>query len=161
MVVHAVLPLPIKLRSHGYSDSSFRVYALVRRIDPAAGGQRVVALEFVGEQPPSGFLEKPWAVFREKSWKGIARRREPREERSDIITVEFLDEESQSLGQEIALCENRSPSGMRVRLRKTPPEFDLLRVICLKAGIEKIAVVTNRFVGHDGAERLCLRYTDK
>lgn len=161
MVVHAVLPLPIKLRSHGYSDSSFRVYALVRRIDPAAGGQRIVALEFVGEQPPSGFLEKPWAVFREKNWKGIARRREPREERNDIVTVEFLDHESQSLGQELALCENRSPSGMRVRLRKTPPEFDLLRVVCLNAGIEKIAVVSNRFVGHDGAERLCLRYTDR
>ncbi len=158
MVLHAVLPLPIKLRSHGYSDSSFRVYTLVRRIDPAVGGQRVVALEFVGEQPPSGFLEKPWAVFREKSWKGIARRREPREERSDIVTVEFLDEESHSLGQELALCENRSQSGMRVRLRKAPPEFDLLRVICLNAGIEKIAVVSNRFVGHDGAERLCLRY---
>ncbi|HJQ68102.1 MAG TPA: EAL domain-containing protein [Blastocatellia bacterium] len=161
MVLHAVLPLPIKLRSHGYSDSSFRVYTLVRRIDPAVSGQRLVALEFVGEQPPSGFLEKPWAVFREKNWKGNARRREPREERSDIVTIEFLDEEAQSLGQELALCENRSPSGMRVRLRKPPPEFDLMRVICLNAGIDKMAVVSNRFVGHDGAERLCLRYADK
>jgi EAL domain-containing protein (putative c-di-GMP-specific phosphodiesterase class I) len=161
MVLHAVLPLPIKLRSHGYSDSSFRVYAIVRRIDPAVAGQRTVALEFVGEEPPSGYLEKPWAVFREKSWKGVARRREPREESSDIVTVEYLNEDSQPLAQELAFCENRSAGGMRVRLRKTPPEFDLLRVICLNAGIEKTAVVTNRYVGQDGAERLCLRYSER
>jgi diguanylate cyclase (GGDEF)-like protein/PAS domain S-box-containing protein len=160
MILHVILPLPIKLRSHGYSDSSFRVYALVRRIDRSVAGQRVVALEFLGEQPPSGYLEKPWAVFREKNWKGIARRREPREDRSDIVTIEYLDESSQSLGQELALCENRSASGMRLRLRKSPPEFDLLRVICLKAGIEKMAVVSNRYVGQDGAERLCLRFAD-
>jgi hypothetical protein len=161
MILHVILPLPIKLRSHGYSDSSFRVYALVRRIDPPVAGQRTVALEFIGEQPPSGYLEKPWAVFREKSWKGIARRREPREERSDVVTVEYLDEHSQPLGQEMALCENRSESGMRLKMRKSPPEFDLLRVICLNAGIEKMAVVSNRYVGGDGAERLCLRFTDE
>jgi hypothetical protein len=161
MVLHVILPLPIKLRSHGYSDSSFRVYALVRRIDPPVEGQRLVGLEFVGEQPPSGYLEKPWAVFRDKAWKGIARRREPREDRSDIVTVEYLDEDRQSLGQEMAICENRSQSGMRLRLRKTPPEFDLVRVICLNAGIEKIAIVTNRYVGQDGAERLCLRFAEE
>ncbi len=161
MVLHVILPLPIKLRSHGYSDSSFRVYALVRRIDPPVEGQRLVGLEFVGEQPPSGYLEKPWAVFRDKAWKGIARRREPREERSDIVVVEYLDESRQSLGQERALCENRSQSGMRLRLRVTPPDFDLVRVICMNGGMEKIAIVTNRYVGQDGAERLCLRFAEK
>ena len=49
---------------------------------------------------------------------------------------------------------------MRLRLRKSPPEFDLLRIICLNAGIEKMAVVSNRYVGQDGAERLCLRFAD-
>ena len=33
-VVQLMLPLPMKLRSHGFYDSTYKVYAIVRRIEP-------------------------------------------------------------------------------------------------------------------------------
>src|SRR5205085_2318120 len=43
-VMHLMLPLPVKLRSHGYYDSTYKVYAIVRRIEPAKGGEQAVGL---------------------------------------------------------------------------------------------------------------------
>jgi diguanylate cyclase (GGDEF)-like protein/PAS domain S-box-containing protein len=160
-VLHLTLPLPPKLRTHGYSDSSYRVYALVRRIEPFKDGVRMIGLEFVGENPPTGYLEKPWATFHTRKWTGAGRRREPREEKTEIVAVEYLTDSLESIGQEFALSENRSRSGMRLRLQKATPEFDLLRIYGPEPHVQKIAAVCNRYVGSDGFERLCLRFTGK
>src|SRR5205085_8827130 len=75
MVLYLSLPMPAKLRSHGFAGSSYNVYTLVRRIEPPKKGVRVVGLEFIGEHPPPGYLEKPWATFRTRRWTGDERRR--------------------------------------------------------------------------------------
>jgi diguanylate cyclase (GGDEF)-like protein/PAS domain S-box-containing protein len=160
-VLHLTLPLPPKLRTHGYSDSSYRVYAIVRRIEAAKNGTRMIGLEFVGENPPTGYLEKPWALFHTRKWTGAGRRREPREVKAEIITVEYLNERMESIGQEFALSENRSRSGMRLRLQKPAPDFDMLRIYGPESHAEKLASVCNRYIGSDGFERLCVRFSGK
>lgn len=160
-ILHLTLPLPPKLRTHGYSDSSYRVYALVRRVESLGDGTRIVGLEFVGENPPTGYMEKPWALFHTSRWTGVGRRREPREEKMETVTVEYLTDNLESVGHEVALSENRSRSGMRLRLQKAAPEFDLLRIYGPEPHVEKIAAVCNRYTGSDGFERLCLRFTSK
>src|SRR5204863_428279 len=74
-VLYVSLPLPQRLRSHGMDEPEYRVYALVRRVHPVKDGIRVTALEFVGEQPPIGYLDKPWATFQTQPWTGAERRR--------------------------------------------------------------------------------------
>ena len=66
-VVHLTFPMPTKLRRHGYSDPTYQVYAIVRRIQPQQDEkQHVVGLEFLGATPPPGYLQKPWAKFQTK-----------------------------------------------------------------------------------------------
>jgi hypothetical protein len=122
-------------------------------------GARVIAVEFIGQAPPPSYLERPWALFQVKKWNGVERRRESRVQGKEPVTVEFLDESMQPIKQEIVTLEDRSRGGCRVRLAQSPPEFDMLRVIDAVPGVEYLAVVSNQFVGKDGYERLCLRFT--
>jgi hypothetical protein len=157
-VVYVTLPLPTKLRTHGFADTSFNTYALVRRVEPLKNGERVVALEFIGEHPPTGYLEKPWATFRPSKWGGQERRRNRRENRVEKVRVEYFNEAFASLGSEDTFTENQSQTGMRLFVKNAPFEFDLVRVTYLARKFEALAAVRNRYVAKDGAERLCLHF---
>ncbi|MFL6273849.1 MAG: PilZ domain-containing protein [Blastocatellia bacterium] len=161
MVLYLSLPLPAKLRSHGFMDSSYSVYALVRRIEPMKKGMRVIALEFIGEHPPPGYLEKPWATFRTRSWAGPDRRRARRIARAEAVCLDYISTEWPTPICEEAMTENVSRTGLRIIVRKAPPEFDLLRVSSAARHFEGLAILRNRFVGDDGQERLCLQFLDK
>ena len=161
MVLYVALPLPTKLRSHGFTDSGYNVYVLVRRVEPPKKGVRVIGLEFLGEHPPAGYLERPWAVFRTKKWVGTERRRASRIERSEEVKLEYFNENLDSLSREETRTENLSRSGFRVSVKSAPMEFDLVRVVCPGRGFECLATLRNRFVGKDGRERLCLQFIDK
>lgn len=161
VVVQLMLPLPVKLRSYGYYDSNYKVYAIARRVEPVKGGQSVVAFEFMGENPPKGYQEKPWMVFQHKKWSGSERRRETRSEKPEVVAIEYLDEEMRTIGRDVVLSENHSRGGLRVRLQEAPPEFYMVKVIGPATQGEKITIVSNRYLGSDGCERLCLRYVNE
>ena len=161
MVLYVSLPLPTKLRSHGFTDSGYNVYVLVRRVEPPKKGVRVIGLEFLGEHPPAGYLERPWGVFRTKKWVGTERRRASRIERSEEVKLEYFNENLDSISREETRTENLSRNGLRVSVKSAPMEFDLVRVSCPGRGFECLATLRNRFVGKDGRERLCLQFIDK
>ena len=160
-VLFVTLPLPSKLRSHGFAEQAYSVYTLVRRVEPPKQGIRAIGIEFLGERPPAGFLDKPWAVFRAKRWGGNERRRPQREERSEVVGIEYFDESMQSIGREQAKTENISRYGLRVAGTTAPSEFDLIAVSCPKFKFEGLAALRNRYQGKDGLERLCLQLIDK
>ena len=156
-VVQLFLPLPLGLRSHGGPEQGYHVYALVRRVEPPRNGQRVVALEFLGETPPAGFTQKPWATFRTK-WTGVERRRRPREAKSVQVVIEYLDEAMQAIRRDDAITENLGASGTRVRLSNPAPEFETVKVIIPGQTSESLAALSDRYFDKDGFERLCLRF---
>lgn len=160
MVLHLTLPLPTKLRSHGFGDASYSVYTFVRTIEPSSNGTRAVSLEFIGGSPPPGFLQKPWSVFRVKRWAGNERRRPNREDRSEWVRIEYLDHSMHSMGEELAKTENVSRSGIRLVGTQTPPEFDFVMLNCEQLSFHAMASLRNRYVGKDGFERLCLQLID-
>lgn len=159
-VIHLCLPMPMHLRSGKQKSPDYTVYGLVRRVEPAKKGSRIVALEFIGENPPRGYLEKPWALFRSAQWGGAERRRTRREQRRDAVWLEYFSESMQCIRQEAALTEDVSSSGMRVFVKAAPIEFELVRVSYPNKDFESFAVMVNRFVGQDKLERLCLRFVD-
>jgi hypothetical protein len=161
MVLYLSLPLPTKLRSHGFTDASYNVYALVRRIDPPKKGARLVGLEFIGEHPPTGYLAKPWATFRLKTWAGNERRRAPRVEHAEAVRIEYISEATHSRVREEVMTENISRAGARVVVRAAPAEFDMLLITIPARQFEGLATLRNRFLGKDGLERLCLQLLDK
>jgi curved DNA-binding protein CbpA len=158
MVVNLALPLPSNLRHGGDDGSTYNVYALVRRVEPTKGGLRTVGFEFLGEQPPDGYMEKPWGTFEPSIWTGVERRRWPRENRSQAVWIEYFTDSMECLGREIARTENMSCQGMRiVHLKQAPSGFDVIRVSTPSRGLQRFAVVCNRYTGLDKFERLCLR----
>ena len=161
LVVHITLPLPTKLRSHGFSEQGYNMYAIVRRVEPLTDGMRVVGLEFIGASPPADYLHKPWATFRTQKWNGSDRRREPRAEHVEAVAVEYLDELMQRITREAGVTENFSPSGARVCVRAAPPEFEFVRVTSPKRSFNSLAVVRNQWTGTDGFDRLCLRFVEQ
>jgi hypothetical protein len=160
-VLYITLPLPSKLRAHGYSDPSYNVYALVRRVQPAKAGLRIVALEFLGEHPPSAYFEKPWAIYKTAKWGGSERRRAKRKDDSEMVIVEYVTGSMKVLAREKARTENVSSSGARIFVNKPPEDFDLVRVTCSKLGFDSLATVTNRYFGIDGSERLCVQFINR
>ncbi|HWN99265.1 MAG TPA: PilZ domain-containing protein, partial [Blastocatellia bacterium] len=159
-VVHITLPLPTKLRNHGFSDPGYNMYAIVRRVEPIQDGTRLVGIEFIGNHPPAGYLDKPWATFRTQKWVGSERRREGRVDHIEPVVLEYLDENKQPIRHDSAVTENISPSGARVCTRSIPPEFEFVRIAKMDSSFEGLALVRNQFTGKDGFERLCLRFLD-
>lgn len=152
------LPMPEKLRSHGFGAPSYNIYAMVRRVERAKGGARTVGLEFLGEHPPKGYLETPWALYRTTAWSGMDRRRKKREISEEMLSIEFFDESAQSIGTCMAKTENISQSGVRICVRQVPTEFELVRVTFTGRGFQCFATLQNRYLGNDGFERLCLAF---
>ena len=161
LVVHVTMPLPMKLRSHGFSEPGYNMYAIVRRAEPLIDGVRIVGLEFLGATPPGDYLYKPWATFRTQRWKGPDRRREPREERNEPVAIEYLGESMQRIAREAAVTENLSLSGARVCVKAVPPQFEFVRVTSPRRSFKGLALVRNRWAGTDGFERLCLQFIDQ
>jgi hypothetical protein len=161
MVLFVTLPLPSKLRAHGYADPSYNVYALVRRVGAVKNGVRVVALEFLGEHPPVGYLEKPWAIFRTATWAGTERRRAKRKAQSEVVMLEYITGSMNVLARERARTENVSSSGARILVSNPPVEFDVVRVSCSKLKFDSLATVSNRYFGMDGSERLCVQFINR
>lgn len=161
LVVHITLPLPTKLRSHGFSEPGYNMYAIVRRVEPLIEGRRVVGLEFIGATPPTDFLHKPWSIFRTQKWAGPDRRREPRERRAEPVAVEYLDEAMKRISREAALTEDVSPSGARVRVKSPPAHFEFVRVTSPKLSFNGLALLRNQWMGEDGLKRLCLQFVDQ
>jgi hypothetical protein len=161
LVVHVTLPLPAKLRSHGFAEAGYNMYAIVRRVEPLLDGFRVVGLEFIGANPPADYLHKPWATFRTQKWNGPDRRRERREDRAEPVAVEYLDESMRRIAREAAVTENVSPGGARVCVKSAPPQFEFVRITSPNRGFNSLARVRNLWSGNDGLQRLCLQFVDQ
>lgn len=159
-VVHVTLPLPMKLRSHGFTEPGYNMYAIVRRVEAAALGSRIIGLEFIGSHPPAGYLHKPHALFRTQKWNGPDRRREERFEVAESVLIEYLNESQNVLAHEVAVTENISASGARVVVKSAPPVFELVKVTGANRSFESLATVRNHYMGEDGSERLCVQFKD-
>lgn len=160
-VLFLTLPMPTKLRAHGFAEQSYHVYALIRAVDPPKNGVRAVGVEFLGDHPPPGFIEKPWAIYRAKRKGANDRRRHRREERAEAFMIQYLDEQGQTIAREEARSENIGRRGLRVVGTTAPAEFDLVALNCARLNFDAAATLRDRFRGKDGLERLCFQFIDK
>jgi len=154
-ILYLRMPMPIVLRRHDYVDQTYGTYAIVRWIRPPRDEFRLAGVELIGEFPPLGFRERPWATFQIGKWDGADRRAESRETVSETIEIEYFDESEQLIRQGTGFIEDISASGVRVCVEQPPLEADLIRIVRPKASMSAFALVRNRYKGRDGYERLC------
>jgi hypothetical protein len=152
------MPMPTVLRKHEYIDQIYGTYAIVRWIRPPRDGFRLVGVEFIGEVPPPGFPERPWATFHISRRQAGERRAEPRDGLSEAIEIEYFDESEQLIMKNSGFMEDISNSGARVCAQQPPSDADLIRIIRPKLSVSLFALVRNRFKGRDGYERLCVQF---
>ncbi|HMG34443.1 MAG TPA: response regulator [Blastocatellia bacterium] len=157
-IIHISLPMPTKLRMHDFDAPNYNCYAIVRRAEPSKKGVRLLAVELIGEDPPSGYLQTPWASFQDRQWNGSERRRKPRQPKDEVIWIEYFTESMRSIRREAARTENVSEGGMRVRIKSAPNEFEYARVSYPDGRLQTFAVLCDRYTGEDNFERLCLRF---
>ena len=158
MIFKLSMPMPMTLRSYAFSDNSYDIYAIVRHPDIAAEGGSLIGLEFLGEQPPPGYFDKPWGIFQAKPLTIDERRKSPRKKGIKPFQIEYFDSELNLLGREKAISEDFGLGGMRLCVRDTPSSFNLVRVTSVSGKFESLAIVTKRYSGKDGQERLCLSF---
>jgi hypothetical protein len=159
LVVQLTLALPQELRKTQQVSPLYFLYAMVQRVEPAEQGRRVRGLEFIGEQPPPGYLETPWTIYR-PVWKGPDRRLEPRQQRAEFVIIEYFDELMRLVQQRAGVTEDMSRGGSRIYTERVPDEFEWVRVQFLDQGFKSYAAVRSRYTGEDGGERLCLQFLD-
>jgi hypothetical protein len=160
-VVQLKLAMPANLRSHGFTEPLYSVYAITRRIGPPDGGPRTIGFEFLGPTPPAGYPERPWASYRSHTWNSVERRREKRVERTEVVTLKYLDELHTPVRQEIALTENISLGGAMIYVKGAPPETELIRIANLTHSFESLSRICDRYIGDDGLEHISLQFIDR
>lgn len=156
--VYLRMPMPTVLRMHEYIEPIYGTYAIVRWVRPPRDGFRLVGVEFIGQRPPRGFLERPWAKFDVSSWNGAERRVAPRERLSEGIEIEYFDESEQLIRTDSGFLEDISALGARICAHQPPLDADLIRIIRPKVSMSRFALVCNRFKERDGYERLCTQF---
>ena len=138
-IVHLMVPMPLKLRTHGYSDPGYSVFALVRRVEPQEDGTRIIGLEFLGEHPPAGYLEKPWAVFRTRQWTGSDRRRDQREPRAETLVFS---------GRRLQLADGKARGYKAAPYHLTGDGNEWSLTVHLVSSKEGLTVWDGRIIGH-------------
>jgi hypothetical protein len=161
MVLKLSMPMPMALRSYGFFDTAYEVYAIVRRNDDMGKAGSLIGLEFLGDQPPPGYLEKPWGIFQVIPPTIADRRKTPRKKGIKPFQIEYYDSELNLLGREKAISEDFGLGGMRLCVKDMPSSFNLVRVTSVSGKFESLAMVTKRFSGKDGQVRLCLSFIHK
>jgi curved DNA-binding protein CbpA len=149
MILFLTMPLPVKLRNYDYFDTSYSVYAIVRWAHGAEKDMRLAGLEFLGDQ-----LDK--ASHQNEG----DQRPVPNKKVTKIVGIEYFNQSLDYIKRESAFAESLNPDGMRICVKEPPAQFEMARITSKPDSFESFATVTNRYVGTDGFERICLQFID-
>lgn len=160
MILKLSMPMPMTLRSHGFFDNAYDVYAIVRRILHEDERVSFVGVEFVGEQPPEAYFAEPWGIFETENDEREERRKVPRKKRHKLVNIDYFNEDQTLILQGQGVTEDLSQVGMRICVEDPPKDFYMVKVSSSKGNFENLALVSNRYAGEDGLERLCLTFVE-
>jgi hypothetical protein len=160
MILKLSMPMPMTLRNHGFFENTYDVYANVRHIKQEDERICIVGVEFIGEQPPEAYFAEPWGVFNLETLNGKERRKVTRKRRSKLVDIDYLDEDQNLIEQGHGITEDSNKTGMRICVESAPDDFYMVRVLASKGKQENLALVTSRYPGDDGLERLCLTFVE-
>jgi hypothetical protein len=77
-----------------------------------------------------------------------------------IVGIEYFNQALDYIKRESAFAESLNRDGLRVCVKEPPIQFELVRITSKPESFESFATVTNRYVGTDGFERICLQFID-
>lgn len=166
-VLSLSLPLPRDFRAYDLTETSYRIFGLVRNTRGRATGERVAGVMFIGRVPPKGYEARPGGRYRlpndPKTGPGAlqpgAERR--RHERLQL----FVNLRLRRLGisgtlEEQTVTENVSRGGARVFTTLPVSSGETLTVADLDDKVAAEALVRNVYAGPNNVMRLNLQFPD-
>lgn len=156
------LPLPKSFRQYDLTDPSYRVYGVVRRVEPGRG-RAVLGVMFLGKSPPRGFEKSPASRYLLSQDPAPGTRVERRAfERHELfynlkLVRQVAGQEPQ---EEHTVAENLGKGGARVLTSLPVAKGDIIVVEELGGPFRTRAAIRNVYIGKDRIPRLNLQFLD-
>jgi hypothetical protein len=161
-VLSLSLPLPRNFRRYDYTETSYRIYGLVRNTRTGVSGDHVAGVVFIGRVPPKGFETKPGGRYRlpddPKTGPAGERRRHERLPLFVNLRLRWLG--ASGTLEEQTVTENVSRGGARVFTTLPCTSGETLTVADLDDKVAAEALVRNVYAGPDHVTRLNLQFPD-
>jgi len=159
------LRLPRNFRHYDLTETSYRIFALVRNTRSNADGKRMAGVMFVGRVPPKGYETHPGGRYRlpDEPLAGSAAPRGERRRRERLqifVSLRLRRVSSSGTVEEQTVSENVSRGGARVFTSLPVSVGEALTVTDLDERVATEAVVRHVYVGPDRVTRLNLRFPD-
>jgi len=157
------LPLPKRFRQYDLTDPSYRVYAVVRRVEPLRGRIFVGAM-YLGKNPPRGFDKSPGSryLLSQDPAPGVRTERRAHERHELHYNLKLSRPATADSGpqQEQTVAENLSKGGARVLTSLPVAKGDIIIVEELSGPFRTRAEIRNVYIGKDKIPRLNLKFLD-
>jgi hypothetical protein len=159
------LPLPRNFRRYDLTETSYKIFALVRNTRAGPDGKHTAGVMFVGRVPPKGYDAKPGGRYRLPD-DPVAGTASPRGERRHRERLQiFVSLRLRRIGttgtlEEQTVSENICRGGARVFTTLPVSAGEALTVTDLDDRVATEAVVRHVYVGHDRVTRLNLQFPD-
>jgi hypothetical protein len=159
-VLLLALPLPKRFRQYDLTDPSYRIYAVVRWVEP--GGDHVsVGVLFLGKNPPRGYEKNPAGRYLLAHDPAPATRTERRAHpRHELPYNLKLTREGPDRQQEHTVAENLGKGGARVLTSMPVVQGEIILVEEVGGPFRTRAEIRNIFIGTDKVPRLNLKFLD-
>jgi len=161
-VLHLSMPLPQRFRQYDLTETSYRVYTLVRNVRPVPGGGVRVGLVFLGKYPPRGTESRPGELLlMPGDPTPVERRKFPRMMTRLSLRLEAQDAPGGIPMEEITIAEDVSLRGAQVKASTLPVvKGAILHVMEVSGDWKTRAEVRSITIGEDGHPRLHLLFLD-
>jgi hypothetical protein len=159
------LPLPRNFRRYDLTETSYKIFALVRNMRAGTDGRRVAGVMFLGRVPPRGYEAKPGGRYRlpdDPLAEAAATRGERRQhERLQIfVNLRLRRVGASGTMEERTVTENVCRGGARVFTTLPVSLGEALTVADLDDRVATEAVVRHVYTGPDRMTRLNLHFPD-
>jgi hypothetical protein len=160
------LPLPRNFRRYDLTETSYKIFALVRNTRAGEDGTRTAGVMFVGRVPPKGYEARPGGRYRLPDDPLLAGSAAPRSERRQLerlqifVSLRLRRVSASGTLEEQTVSENVSRGGARVFTTLPVSAGEALTVTDLDERVATEAVVRHVYVGPDRVTRLNLQFSD-
>lgn len=157
------LPLPKRFRQYDLTDPSYRVYAVVRRVEPTRE-RSILGAMFLGKTPPRGFDKNPAGRYLLSQDQAPGTRAERRaHERRDLpynLKLSRQDAGGPGPQTEYTVAENLGKGGARVLTSLPVVKGEIVIIEEMAGPFRTRAEIRNIYIGADHIPRLNLKFLD-
>lgn len=162
-VLLLALPLPKRFRQYDLTDPSYRVYAVVRRVEPLRDGRASLGLMFLGRNPPRGYDKNPSGryLLAQDPAPGTRPERRAHVRREMPYHLKLVRQDAGAgTQQELTVAENLGKGGARVLTSLPVLKGEIIVVEEVGGPFRSRAEIRNIYIGKDKIPRLNLKFLD-